>query len=421
MAVAKEVACVVDGKAVGTTDLETGSCPFTIPESLPVNFDYKSQDNYKVDFYYAIAQNHRYFSDIENKGREISIPAKSLYGTDGAPLYHVHAEKSAPSNSTLKRDVYKRDGASDLANSLKTQDGTPEKGHKFEVVDLTDASGLTTETATSTLLVTITSCSDNKCVETAVPGKETVTTVTVNDEVTSYTTVCPLTEAAESTSTVLVTITSCENNKCFETAVPGKETVTTVTINDKVTSYTTVCPATEDVEETSTVLVTVTCTDDACTPETKAPESEAPATDLTTVTISDEVTTYTTVCPVSEAEAAQSTIYVTVTSCDGNKCGVTVVPASSVPVKPTGYSNSTVPATGAPVTSSPVTLAPATTAPATNAPATSAPEENVTSTVFATVHSTTVAANSVSTYEAGAAGVGMSLLAMVLIPLVGLF
>ena len=451
VAAAKDVACVVDGTAVSTVDLDTGDCQFPIPDSLPVSFEYTSPEEYKTDFYYTIAQNFRYFNDIVNAGRIISVPAKSLYGSDAAPLYHVHAEKSPASNSTLKRrlDAYKRDGASDLADSLKTLDGTPVDGHKFQVLDISSASGssvtaapaTSTATETNTLIVTITSCSDNKCSETVVPGKETVTTVTVNDEVTSYTTVCPLTE--EATSTKIVTSTSCNEDKGVETAVPGKETLTTVTVNGEVTSYTTVCPLTEEgtsteVEGTSTVFVTVTsCADNKCS-ETVVPGKET----LTTVTVNGEVTAYTTVCPVSEEK--ESTVYVTVTSCEGNKCATSIIPSTVAPVTvPTGFTNSSTPATAAPATETPTTLAPATvapstgapatkapatsapgtSAPATKAPATEAPEQDTTSTVIATVHQSSAAAeaSSVSTYEAAAAGMSKSFLALALIPLVGLF
>lgn len=438
----KDVACVIDGEAVSTVDLDSGSCDFTIPSSLPVSFKYTAADDYSTDFYYLVAQNFRYFNDIVNAGRSINVPAKSLYGSSGSPLYQVHAEKSPAANNTLKRNInaYKRDAASDLADSLKAQDGSPVESHKFEVLDISTAPATSTETVTHHTSVTITSCEDDKCTETVVPGKETVTTVTVNDEVTSYTTVCPLTETDVHHTTV--TITSCDDHKCVVTPVPGKETVTTVTKNGEVTSYTTVCPLTEGHDETtSTVLVTVTsCVDNKCHP-TVVPGVET----MTTVTVNGEVTSYTTVCPLTEStEAEESTVYTTVTTCEGDNCAATVVPDTAAPGaaptdSPAGSAPAESPAGSAPVESAPAGAAPGGSAPAGAAPTTvageSTPEttapaaaEDTTFTLFATVVASSVAANpgasgaaSVSTYAAGAAGISKSFFVLVLVPLVGLF
>ncbi|EGV61489.1 Flocculin type 3 repeat [Yamadazyma tenuis] len=96
-----------------------------------------------------------------------------------------------------------------------------------------------TVTDIATTVVTITSCSENKCATSvATTG---LTTVTENDTI--YTTYCPLTaETATETdiSTTVVTITSCSDHKCATSvATTG---VTTVTENDTV--YTTYCPLT---------------------------------------------------------------------------------------------------------------------------------------------------------------------------------
>ncbi|GEQ71138.1 hypothetical protein JCM33374_g4819 [Metschnikowia sp. JCM 33374] len=69
----------------------------------------------------------------------------------------------------------------------------------------TTAGALSTDTVTNivaTTIITITSCSDHKCTKTAVPATQGPTTVTTNGETTVYTTWCPLTAtAATSTST----------------------------------------------------------------------------------------------------------------------------------------------------------------------------------------------------------------------------
>ena len=98
-----------------------------------------------------------------------------------------------------------------------------------------------TVTDIQTTVVTITSCEENKCHETEVTTG--VTTVTEVD--TTYTTYCPLstTEApapstATDVSTTVVTITSCEEDKCHETAV----TTGVTTVTEGTTIYTTYCP-----------------------------------------------------------------------------------------------------------------------------------------------------------------------------------
>ncbi|KRZ98274.1 Flocculin type 3 repeat-containing protein, partial [Debaryomyces fabryi] len=225
-AAAKDVLCLVNDVPVATVDLDTGVCPFTLPAELVAFFDYTSSEDYNIQFYYAIANSARYFTDIVNAGTEIDIPANQIYGTDGAPVYQVHVENTPASNSTAairKRmlnqvEVIKRDEASDFAESLKSVDGTLVNSALFKVVDIPSGSssiasgtptgtipvssgvntvGDVTETLESTKIITVTHCSDNKCSAATVPATPTVTTYTVDGTVTSYTTYCPLTDAAD--------------------------------------------------------------------------------------------------------------------------------------------------------------------------------------------------------------------------------
>lgn len=67
------------------------------------------------------------------------------------------------------------------------------------VAAVASAQNITTATATenATTLVTITSCSEDKCHESVSPALVSTATVTVNDVITEYTTWCPLTATTE--------------------------------------------------------------------------------------------------------------------------------------------------------------------------------------------------------------------------------
>ena len=138
---------------------------------------------------------------------------------------------------------------------------------------------ISTYTDLKTTVITVTSCQDNKC--TAVPVTTGLTTVTIDNTV--YTTYCPLTTVTDLKTTV-ITITSCDDNKCTE--VPVTTGLTTVTQDNTV--YTTYCPVT----------------------------SSAPAQVPTTVAP----------YPTTAAQSGESTVYTVVTS--------TVSAAKSSPVAP---------------------------------------------------------------------------------------
>ncbi|SCV02408.1 LANO_0F17722g1_1 [Lachancea nothofagi CBS 11611] len=105
-----------------------------------------------------------------------------------------------------------------------------------------------TDSQLSTTVVTVTSCSDNKCSESAV----TTGLTTVYQDHTTYTTYCPLAGVTANTSksgspstatkpnlsTTVVTVTSCSNRKCSETELSTGVT----TVYQDHTTYTTYCP-----------------------------------------------------------------------------------------------------------------------------------------------------------------------------------
>lgn len=335
---ARQVACLVNGSPIATVELETDNCPFTIPSNLPVFFNFVSAEEYNVEFYYSIAQNQRYFNDIVNAGEIINIPAIALYGNPGAPLYQVHLQESPASNSTaairkrlLGQTYVKRDAASDFAESAKSQDGTLVSSGIFEVVDIesvssaaSDATAVSsgvetipgdataTVTEDSTTIITITSCSENKCSATEVPATKAVTTDTIQGTVTSYTTWCPVTEddstaTATEKITTVITITSCSDNKCSATEVPATEGPTTVTKEGTVTTYTTWCPVTEATETTGATEATTEATT-AAEETTKATAAEdTTAAEGTVTTEVTETATAATETAATETTAAGET------------------------------------------------------------------------------------------------------------------
>ena len=167
---------------------------------------------------------------------------------------------------------------------------------------------IATKTNIHTTVVTITSCSDNKC--TKVPVTTGLTTVTDHELNTIYTTYCPLSDDSTATvshlSTTLVTVTECADNKCQEKeVVTGLTTVTDHVLN---TVYTTYCPI--EAEETSVpVVITTPAPVKPITSPTLAPYGND-----TTVTVTIHKvavnTGYTTYCP-EETSAAPTKAVVT--------------------------------------------------------------------------------------------------------------
>ncbi|KAF5213343.1 hypothetical protein E0198_000862 [Clavispora lusitaniae] len=104
---------------------------------------------------------------------------------------------------------------------------------------------VTTTEVASTTVVTITSCADNKCHETTAPATWGETTETKGGETTVYSTWCPVpSTATETVSTTVVTVTSCSDNKCHETTAPATWGETTETKGGETTVYSTWCPVT---------------------------------------------------------------------------------------------------------------------------------------------------------------------------------
>jgi hypothetical protein len=116
------------------------------------------------------------------------------------------------------------------------------------------ANSTVTEDDVKTTVITVTSCEEDKCSEAAVTTGVTVVTSTINGAETEYTTYCPLTTVKPSTT--VITITSCEEDKCSTGKVTtGLTTVTSVN-EGKTTTYTTYCPIETETETEKDVTTT---------------------------------------------------------------------------------------------------------------------------------------------------------------------
>lgn len=206
---------------------------------------------------------------------------------------------------------------------------------------------ITTVTDVETTVITITSCSDDKCH--TVPVTTGVTTAT--EVHTTYTTYCPLpseSEHAPSTTTNLettvITITSCDNDKCHtfpvttvvtvitspETTTPGPETVTVVTTPEGGAPETvvTVVPSPE-----------TTIEGEATTPEGPAPvetgTTDVPVPETTPEGPATAPVPAETIVPIVTGESPEDTTVVTIatitTGADTSIANPVVTPTATAP------------------------------------------------------------------------------------------
>lgn len=151
-----------------------------------------------------------------------------------------------------------------------------------------------TETHIESTVVTITSCSNNKCHATAVTTGLTTVTDVVEGVTTVYTTYCPLSTEAEDTTTVqkttVITVTSCDENKCSGVPVTTGVTEITTTIAGEETIYTTFCPLTSTTEAAGTPAETTVKTKPTVEVETTVKTKPAAETTSSTTTVEVETT-----------------------------------------------------------------------------------------------------------------------------------
>ena len=171
---------------------------------------------------------------------------------------------------------------------------------------------LSTQTEHSTTILTVTSCSNDVCTETAITTGVTV----VTEDETIYTTYCPLTDEStpveESTSANTSSLLASTTDKEF------------IHQHDKSSLVSNGNALSTETEKLTTVITVTSCSNDAC--------SETPITTGVRVVTSDE-TTYTTYCPLSsysdiasveENVSSVSTLIETPAAyCEGAECDTT--------------------------------------------------------------------------------------------------
>lgn len=335
----KQVVCLVDNVKVATVDYDTGICPFQLPTATYPSlskllllllllvvlvdpfFIFHSLDDYNVQFYYSIVNGHRYTTDIRHGGSIISIAAKLLY-EKYTSVYKVHLHKIPKANSTdiirkrlflekskrmqlllllllllmmMKKDLIddfiidiagsrgvmvdevilsvvdidqvtsSTNGGSSSTNSL-TRTGfsipsvtsTKTSNSQTSQIITTTTGSMTTETITTTKIITITSCSNDICHLTTVPGSLITVTATITPGLTTtYTTYLPINSMETVVSTKIITITSCSDNNhnnnhaCHSTTVLATPSTVTETIDNTITEYVTYCPLTKKQQQYS--------------------------------------------------------------------------------------------------------------------------------------------------------------------------
>lgn len=140
---------------------------------------------------------------------------------------------STTASTTSSTEITASPSALNLVSSL------PHYANGSAITTSSDKTNTATVTDVQKTIITVTSCSENRC--SMVPVETGVTVVT--EGTTSYTTYCPLdntpsTETVSNVATTVVTITSCQDNKCDVATVTTGLTVVT----EFDTVYTTYCP-----------------------------------------------------------------------------------------------------------------------------------------------------------------------------------
>lgn len=222
---------------------------------MPVQFQYRGQDDYDVDSYYVMALGGRKYWNIHgvNDGNKnvIHIPVNEVpwYGT---PLWHVHlAEHSNSTHGMRKRfdSLFEKRHVQDAYNLYDITINTMGSKIGSFVINVGEPDLNPTETTTQkvtvtsliTSLTTVTTCDSSMCHTNTVPATPTTVTTTINGTTTTYTTfttmnfnpqtetvtvtVCELEICSVTTATCVIpcssaTVTICESSSCVPVVVP---------------------------------------------------------------------------------------------------------------------------------------------------------------------------------------------------------
>lgn len=166
--------------------------------------------------------------DVESfeLSQEITAPSSSSATTSSS------SSSSAATSSTESTGATSTTESTGISSSLASSGTTAESTTTSNVstdsngsIVSSSASPLSTDFVYQTTVITITSCSDNKCSETTIEAMPSVVYTTVSETEVSYTTYCPISKDKPTEMVVMLT-------------------ESTVTIDDVVTVITTYCPVT---------------------------------------------------------------------------------------------------------------------------------------------------------------------------------
>ncbi|KAK6867025.1 Yeast-form wall Protein 1 [Candida tropicalis] len=265
----------MNDETVSVVSYATGVCTFTIPDEYEIFFNYISNNEFDIQYYYARVSGNQYTNNIRNAGRTLSIPARILFNLV-SQVHQVHLQEPASSSSS---GFEKRDEIDDFLDSVSDTDGTPVDINLSAVAaddessvsesgteSVTDVESESVTTGTDDADTEATATDDNNTEATGADDNNTEATG-ADDETTNKGTVAGTTHKDTSTvtGTEIVTVTSCKNDACHVTTVPGTETTVTTTVNGVETIYTTYCPVSsiETVQESKTITV-IACKEDKC-------------------------------------------------------------------------------------------------------------------------------------------------------------
>ena len=219
---------------------------------------------------------------------------------------------STTSSSTTSSSTTSSSSSTETSSTTSSSSSlTPSSTSSPEVSSTTIQNVTSTATDIATVVVTITSCSDDKCHEVPKTTGQIVVTETVDETVSVYTTYCPLTSdttvaTVTEASTVVVTVTSCSDNKCSAVPKTTGQKVVTTTIDEVVSVYTTYCPLTSE-SPVETIILSSSSSSSLAPVVVVETSTEAPAV-VETSTKAPVVVETSTKTPVSPATTAAVTV-----------------------------------------------------------------------------------------------------------------
>ena len=357
------VACLMNDETVSVVSYATGVCTFTIPDEYEIFFNYISNNEFDIQYYYARVSGNQYTNNIRNAGRTLSIPARILFNLV-LQVHQVHLQEPASSSSS---GFEKRDEIDDFLDSVLDTDGTP-VDINLSAVAADDESSVS-ESGTES----VTDVESESVSETIQPSESVSETEDQTSEETSSESSEPFESESETASA-----SETESASVFETesATESDDEVTTIrstsiitesvcsdehvssTIEDNAAEVTGTDDANTEATGTDDANTEATATDDNNNEATGADDANTEATgaddnNTEATGADDETTNKGTVAGTTHKDTSTvtGTEIVTVTSCKNDACHVTTVPGTETTVTTTVNGVETIYTTYCPVSS----------------------------------------------------------------------